>query len=784
MEDKAEAKVEAAAVVTPRQRQRRLEQIYGPGFPVLEGLGALPEEKRAEAFTQWLKGRISDQESVMRDKRLHWARHRLFRHGRQWISTRDGREWREMPADENRVRAVFNHIGPALRFRRALLEEQRPGFKHTPIPGLGVRGRETALAQQSVVEWHFHTQRIWPLALDALSHAQTDGVAFLNVYISKDEGPLLEEVELVGPDDSRYELLSAQGYEERGGRLEVPLGASASSNPIAKRKAFKGGEIRTRLLLAHETWADPEARCIHGGDRAAKWFLVRRVRDLESARIQLDDPELEADVEQHSGDPLDFAGLLGKHQRQRGLPPFPSSRMRLPKGGVYQNLCYLAASTEFPEGYWVEVVGDRYQGGELPGARIPIARITDGSDDDELYPRPEMSDWLGDQISVNALGSKLMEYARHHAGSQLLALQGTQITETWTDIVGSMLEYKGAKPDVLQSGRANPDLWNLWSMMLRQLEDKTGWSPMARGQLTGEGGFQDIAGRAVLAARELFERQFGPMIRAAATGITDWSELVVVYSQYLYKKGRLIPMAGRADLAKRIDSDALSGPPSVYVEPETLQPLPRALRNQLLFDYLQSGLISVDEYKKRAPFAEIRDLNMGDSDQWSRAQMVNTLIEERWEELQDYGPLELYDADNGLGIYWQDDPEVHQKALEELILDDMQPFPLRKLAADRWGIYMELLETKSFPKELELQGLPRPPAPMEVLGVPNHIAQATTPSTQQQADGTGGMPPGGVPGAAPAPELGGTALPAATLDSAQPLGALGGVEAQNPAPIS
>jgi hypothetical protein len=771
----------APSLILSSKRQKRLQMLYGAGFPDPDGKD---KQKLAEGYEQWLKGKIQQQHSVMMDKRLHWARHRLFRQGHQWISTRDGHRWREVNADENRVRAVFNMIGPALAFRLALLQEQRPGFKHMPISGSGVKGRETALAQQSVVEWHFQTQQIWPLCIEALSNAQTDGVSFLNVYLDGDLGPMLENVDLLSEEDERFEEYANRGYRIRpSGLLELPLGTSDEPlDPGQEAAKVPAGEIRTKLLLAHEVWADPEARCINGPDREAQWVLVRRIRDLGSARVQLDDPKLVADVEQSSADPLDVFGLDQHTRWQRGLPPFPGTRMRLPDGGVYENMVYLRPSAEFPEGKWIELVGGRHmREGDLPGRCIPLARFTDGSGDGDLFPRPEMSDWLGDQTSINGLGSKILEYSRLHSGTQLMAMEGTVISETWTDIVGSIVQYKGPKPDHMPAPRVSSDVWQMWVTMIRQLEDKTGWNSMARGQLTGEGGFQDVAGRAVLAARELFERQFGPMVRAAARGTSDWSSLLVRYAQYAYKLPRLVPMAGRPDLAKRISSEHLEGLPSVYVEPETLQPLPRALRNQLLQDYLQNGLISVQEFKKRAPFAEIRDLDMGDTDQWARAQQVNTLLEERWEEYEKMDPLEFYSASSGLGIFWQDDTEMHLTALEELILDDTQPFSLRKMAADRWGIYMELQRSKDFPAELEMQGMQRPPAPIEVLGVPNFVPQSPQPSQQQMAGpGEGGAGGLGAPqSASPAPDMAGGASgpPSAYGDTAQPLGELGAIEA-------
>lgn len=743
-----------ANIVSPRDRHARLEAYYGMGFPDLDSIGD-DKEKLAQAFQGWVKAEVERQSGPMGDKRLHFARHRLFRQGRQWISTRDGRQWRELNADENRIRAVFNRVGPALDFRVALLQEQRPGWKYMPVAGSGVKGRETAIAQQSLVEYYFHMQQIWPLAILCASEALTDGVCFLNVFVDKSRGPLLSNVELVAPGDRRYEALAGQGYKVRSnGLVEIPV--SPSTDPEKRATSVqRGGDISTCLIHAHETYADPEARCIRGADKQAKWFMVRRLRDLKSVRLQLGDDKLESEVGPSTGELTDLMGYTSQLTRwQRGLPPFPSSRTRMVEGGVYENKIFIAPSVEIPQGMWVELVTDRHvRTGKLPQKVIPIVRVTDGSSDGELYPRPVMSDWIGDQVALNGLGSKILEFARLHSGSRLLTIEGTLVKETFTDIVGSVINYTGLKPDVLDPPRVSPDLWRMWESMERQLEQKTGWNDMARGHMTGEGGFQDIAGRAILSARELFERQFGPLIRAVAQGLTDWSVLMVQYAQYLFDEPRLIPMVGRPDLAKRISSADLDGPCVTYVDPETLQPLPRALRNQLLTDYLDKGLITMAEFKKRAPFAEIRDLQMGDSDHWARAQLINTLLEERYEELFEMDALDLYSVEVGLAIFWQDSHLVHMLALEELILDDKKPVEVRKLAADRWGIYHEMGKAKDFPDEMELQGYVRPVAPAEVMGVPNFMLQREDPLRQQIASGQQGVP-GGVMGASPTPEMG------------------------------
>ena len=734
----------------------RLQRKYGPAFPDPKLLNAAKDEReRGRLWRNWIDSVIQMQQGAMQDKRLHWTRHRLFRWGHQWISTRDGRKWREMEARSNRVRKVFNVIGPGLDFRLALLQEQKPGWRAEPIPGMGIDGRETADAQQSLVEWHFRTQKMWRMLNLAYGNAQTDGVCWLELYIDKNAGPVIERVEPVDSNDDRYVGLKAQGYREEDGLIMLPLGPSQEVlDPDASPSTFRGGEIRTRMVRANETYADLEAETIRGPNNACRWFMIRRPRDLNDARIETGRMDLEMDSSARWAD-IYADGMDFQQRWAMGLPPYPRRRIKHDEANVWDFTIYITPDDDIgPNGKYVRIVGDvELKTGELPGGVIPIVRVTDGSNDQELFPRPVMSDWISDQVSVNALGSKILEYARMHSGTRLMALKDTLIEETWTNIVGSIITYRGQQPKDLPPPRVSPDLWSMFTQMVARLQDAIGNNDPARGKVSNvASGFQDVSGRAVLGARELAERQFGPMIRAAADAMSDWAELVIVYAQHLYTTDRLIPMVGRGDLAKRINSETLKGQPNVYMDPETLMPLPRALRNQMLIDHLDKGVISLAEYRKRSPYAEVRSLTMGDTDQHDRAQWVNTTIEENWKEYAKMDALELFSVDAGLAIFWQDNPEIHMNALNDIILDDRKPWEMRKLAADRWGIYAELARSKNHPVELEMQGVPRPPAPLEAVGVPNVVPQTPTPSRQVR-------PGGGVPGQAaaatnaPAPEI-------------------------------
>jgi len=474
------------------------------------------------------------------------------------------------------------------------------------------------------------------------------------------------------------------------------------------------------------------------------------MRDAKVARLEVGKEKIESERSMTSDtDVLDLP-MDRAMGWQRGLPPFPTRRQRL-VDGVPEYLIFIAPNPKEPllaNGKWLRIVGSVIieQGDELPGSVIPLARFTDGSADSDIFPRPVVSDWIGDQVAINALLGILLKHARFFAGGRLLAMKNTLLEETYSSIVGSVVEYQGQKPDTMQPVSAGRDAWDLLNFLIKKLEDKMAWNDLSRGQVSGTGSFQDVSGRALLGARELFERTFGPAVRAAAEGATEWAQLVIRYAQYLFDVPRLIPaVGGRGDLAKSIDSKKLGDRPVIYADPSTLMPLPRALRNQMLLELLQMGLITTEQFQKRSPFADIRNAPLADVDQWQRAQWINTMLEENHEQISTIPPEQLYVPGQGIPIFWQDDPGAHLLALNELILDERKPLDLRLLAVARSGVYEQLAMAKADPSI---------PAPVEVTGVPAirtalqaamqqaQAAQAT--QAQPSAEGKPQTAPGGI----------------------------------------
>jgi len=141
-----------------------------------------------------------------------------------------------------------------------------------------------------------------------------------------------------------------------------------------------------------------------------------------------------------------------------------------------------------------------------------------------------------------------------------------------------------------------------------------------------------------------------------------------------YDLPRTVAVLGnnRPDLARELTSDDFDGISDVWIDPETLMPMPRALRLFLLQDMMAQGLMSPQEYRSgcrlagHAPSRHQTKTTKPARVAWSRRfrQTANPIA---------------------LPLLYQDNEAIHQDILErELILPDDTPPPVRQAAAMRW----------------------------------------------------------------------------------------------------
>ena len=623
--------------------RRAMESIYGSEFPLLD------EQATPEDWAKWPKALWARHRQGV-EQRLHFVeRNRLMRRGIQWISAQGLGPWREPPKPKDSTRAVDNMIQPALDQRLQIISEQRPGFRARP-ESQDQKALKKAEAQQVALEYQYDQQKMGPLTREAGYWAGTDGVAFWHMYWNPDRGPW-DEVYTPQPD-----------------------GAFAGQNAPM-------GEVETEVLRIEEVRVSPEATAT----KKPHYWIIRKVIPTQQA------------VEQYGLDVLDSDQLDTYMGAESGMTNRISFASTLPDA-LYRDLptvdrftVYCEKSEYMKEGCTIIVVGNKVVAGPMPlmYGVAPLVRVSDGSTDPNFYPEAIMEGWIDSQMRVNVLKSKWIDSIRVNSGGRLLAKENSIAGETLIGGLTSLVSVKGPgalrdQIEAMQGFSVGNDVKELLEIEKKAFEDRSGWNDTSRGSFSS-----DQSGRAILAIREQLERAFAPPVNAISESMTRWAEITLTIMAWGYDYPRMLSVegSGRPDLARAIGSQDIDGVANIIIDPETLMPMPRALRLFLLDSMLQKGAISMDDYKRRMPFANVRNLDSPDTDQTSRAMRVVQAIRETANP-------------QALALLWQDNEAIHQDVLErELILPDDLNIndPVRQAALQRWQMLAQQSQAKMAP---------------------------------------------------------------------------------------
>lgn len=653
--------MEEMARQADRDRKAALRATYGEDFP----LGG-DVEGGEDDWVRWAKGRWEKHRAGVQDAIFDASRNRLFRQGIQWVSsTANKGAWREPPMPKDAVRAVDNMVGPALDWALQVMSEQRPGFRFSPVNPDPDRQRK-AQAQQLATEYQFHRQKMRAMMREAAYHAQTDGVAFLLTYWDSEAGPW-------------EELLAGE------------------RRPI--------GDVGSKVYTIEQVRVSAEAT----STKKPMYWVLRDVMPLAQA-VSLFGPEVADQQDEYfSGDQI-----------------FQTTDLRFTASPLYQDQRTVDRFTVFcdkcealPEGLTLVIVGNKvvFGPGPLVCGRVPVVRVTDGSADPNFFCRPRMNEWIAPQMRINMILSKWIESVRINSGGRWASKTGAIVSETMVGGMHSVIEVRGAAP-ISETLMPVPgfsvggDAKELLKMEVKKLEDRSGWNDSARGQFSS-----DQSGRAIVAIREQLERVFAPAVYAMSEAMSEWAECQVAWMRWGYQMPRMIGVIGtnRPDLAREFSSVDFDEVVDVFVDPETLMPMPRTLRLFLLDQDLEKGVIDAKEYRRRRPMAYAADQSTPDDVQEAKAKRVAEAIRQGLEPEP---------------IVWQDDEAVNQDVLDrDIILAADIPPEVREAAQQRWTALANQAAQK--------QGAPPPGAapqgPQEMGGGGPPGAPQATPLPPDQA---------------------------------------------------
>lgn len=609
------------ADVTNPATKAALTTLYGSAFPPLS------DGADEDAWADWADALWTSLEAGVFRRMHEVQRNRLFRRGEQWIASNGRAPWREPAKPSNAVRPVHNVVAPALDQRVQVASEQRPGVRVNPATG-EPEDRKKAEAVQAFLEYQYNQQDRLRTVRELLYWVGTDGTCFEEIYWHPDRGP----------------------WDEWMGS--------------------KSGDICTRVRRIEQVRVSPNATAT----QTPYFWVIRDMIPVQQAVAEYGEA-VAKDVESDSawGD-----GGESWSMRSVGYLGPDVDDLLQEQQTVARYTVYCEPNDYLPRGLTVIAVGKKSVfTGELLCGMVPMVRWTDGSTDPSFFCAPVMNGWLPHQMRINAALAKLYENLRYNAAPKLLGRSGAIKTETLIGGTMTFIEVQGLGPitenvQVLQGMTVSGDVEKALQLEVRAFENLSGWNDTTRGSFSA-----DQSGRAILAIREQVERIFAPLITSAADSQTQWAKISTNYGKVFYDLPRMIAVQGegRPDLVRAITKDDLDGAYDIWVDPETLFPMPRSLRLFLLKDLYQSGVISPQEYRRRQVFAWVRDIGSYDEDQEARAKRV----------------VELMRTGQNPQVLFQDDAAIHQDVLtRELILpDDTEP-QLRQMAIARWEQYAQL----------------------------------------------------------------------------------------------
>lgn len=615
------------------KRTKAMKAIYGSNFPLV--MDATPSDSD---WTRWCDDRWTIHRPGMQHNIWMAERNRQFRAGYQWQSRINSMgAWRETPTPRDSVKIVDNRIRPALAWAMQVVAEQRPGWQFKPTNTDADRERK-AEAQQRAVEYQYDAQKKRLIDKEAIYWAQTDGVAFQMTYYDPDLGPW-------------------EAWE-----------------PDKPGQATPMGEPMTRVFRIEQTVVSSEAT----STIPPMYQIVRDIIPMQYA-VSLYGPDV--------ADAPDQALLAQQTSQFSTTNQYAYAPLYQNQMTVSRYFIFCDRKDWLPEGLTAVVVGRKLVYGPKPLliGRIPMVRITDGSEDPAYFPVPKMNQIIGPQMRINMLWSKWYQSIRQNAGGRYATKSNAVSAETLIGGETTMLEVR-TSGDIREAilpvngFSVGADIKEALDREIQTIEDLTGYTKEARGQFES-----DQSGRAILAQRETLERSFAPLVGALSEGNTEWAKQTVGWMKFGYQLPRKIAILGknRSDLAMELTADMLDGIVDITVDPASMIPKPRALKQWEVDQAFDRKIIGVDEWRERSEFGDTNDFQTPNDIQYAKAKRVS-------EQLKLRQPVEA--------ILWQDDEAIHQNVLErDLILAGGTDPDVLKAAQQRWQQLAQQHGTKTGP---------------------------------------------------------------------------------------
>lgn len=702
------------------EHKETLRRLRGPDYPAPDE----PESTRV-AFVRrlWEDGSA---EALAR----YWqaTRNMCYANGRQRITwNKRQRQWEDLPRSESELPVEVNYIRPILRARTQRMMSAPIDFSVLPDSNAHeAQDRAQVAARFFEARWRLTAMRA---KLDqSLELAYSCGVAAWKSFWNPALGPLtaatvqrVRRRPMVMEDgqpmlDEAGEPLTEVVYDEQGVAVEETVYVDAEGAPVEERDAafhYRLGDTDTAVRTIFNLRLNPEATGWATGD-GLRWLVDAEVVPLPVARERFPEYATRIQADQQPSQALTFERIAANSATQRPGATAPTASAQgqaSRKQETVTLLEYWELPTEgcYPQGRLIVAAGQVIVYDDVfPQGTFPYTPIFDEPAPLTPMGRPSLNDMIRPQDVINQQWAAIVAEQQMAGVGQIVSWDipglADQVTGSSRTVIkvpmSSRLMNRSIRDAFYRMDPAvsSPDRWRLIQEAKTTLFDVAGFHEVTRGE-TPPGVESGVAIEALL---EQEAGQLQKAILALHESIVSWARQQLAIARWGYGTSatRWMPV-NREDLGYQIESVTgadLPDPQSLIIELDNFKPHSETAR--------RAEVTSLFEKRLLGPRQTLKALDMGtgmnaalDSQNrhYARARNENLAIERGQFVLTEATAPGAEDPQTGAPLPVQvllhpgaeqipfllsddDDHTIHMEVLDELILDDAKPWPVRNAA--------------------------------------------------------------------------------------------------------
>lgn len=696
-----------------------LKAIMGAEYPDVQD----PEGAKT-AFLNRLK------EGVEADNLAHYrmaARNLMYANGRQHITWNTRRkEYDDMPLEPNEVRATYNMIKPMLRARAQRLLSPAVQFSATP-DSTSYEAKDRANVAVNVLQARYRMAKMDDKLSVGLWLAFCSGVVALKSFWNPDIGPLqpatYQVPEFMIDPKSGQPVLDEMGQPVLTGQFTQAFVSRDGQLVMTEEEAYhyRPGDVDTSVRTIFNLCLNPEAKGFTPGE-GLRWLIDEEMVPISVVKGRFPEYAEKIKANQSGLTSLSYERMASGSAIQRtsvtaqdrALSPQAASRQTGREDIVLlREYWQLPDQDYFPQGRLIVQAGECIvYDGPFPQGVFPYAG---------LYDEPAALTWRG-SASVNdmvnpqdLLNRQLTSVVREmdmvgngqYVAWDIPGLPGQITAEHGAIIKIPMRSTLQGKPIRDVFSRVDPptgpaERWRLVELVQSALYSVGAYHEVTRGQ-TPPGVDSGVA------IKYLLEQEAGQLMRAMRAlknTLLEWAkqQLAIAVWGYGDEEERWIPV-DRPDMGFQIETVTgvqLPDPETLIIDLENFKPTSEAEKKGSIVEAMDKGWIDVGRGLQLLDLGQgLNPLLSMQTRHYARARAENLAIE-RGEIIEGQpqpmvgpdgapmvgpdgqaamqpGPL-LYADGRPLLLAEDDDPFIHMLVLDELILDDTKPMPVRELA--------------------------------------------------------------------------------------------------------